>query len=325
MNFDFSDEQQQLRDQVRRFLSEVCTSGEIRAVLEGEAKFSRAVWKGLAELGLLGVAIPEEFGGAGAGRLELCIVAEELGRALAPTPYSSTVYLSAELLMLAGSLAQKRAWLPKIAAGETIGTLALIEGTGDPSPKSIKALFARGALNGVKTLVADGEIADFAIVVARNAPGEDERGIGLYIVDLNGAGVTRNPIETVDPTRNHAELIFAGAPAEPLGAAGEGWAHLTAVLDRAAVLIAFEQVGGADRALEMARDYALDRMAFGRPIGSFQAIKHMLADMYVAATLARSNAYYGAWALSTGCARTRRGRRQCARLRDERFSALRQE
>jgi alkylation response protein AidB-like acyl-CoA dehydrogenase len=126
--------------------------------------------------------------------------------------------------------------------------------------------------------------------------------VSLFLVDLRGQGVARAPLQTIDPSRGHARLDFAGAAAEPLGPAGEGWSILERVFDRAAVLTAFEQIGGADRALEMARDYALERMAFGRPIGSFQAIKHMLADMYVSATLARSNAYFGAWALSTGAA-----------------------
>ena len=150
--------------------------------------------------------------------------------------------------------------------------------------------------------MADGDIADFAIVAARTAPGNDERGVSLFIVDLKGAGVTAEAVQTIDPTRSHAKITFSGAAADPLGAAGEGWSIINAVFDRAAILTAFEQVGGADRALEMARDYALERMAFGRPIGSFQAVKHMLADMYVSATLARSNCYYGAWALSTGAA-----------------------
>jgi alkylation response protein AidB-like acyl-CoA dehydrogenase len=290
MNFDFSDEQKQLRDEARRFLSENCTPKHVRAILEGKDTYDRALWKGLADLGLIGVAIPEEFGGAGAGRLELCVVAEELGRALAPVPYSSTVYLAAELLMLAGTDAQKKAWLPKIASGEAIGALALVEGVGDPTPRSIMTAAVGGKISGTKTLVADGGVADFAIVVARE---------GLFIVDLKGAGVSRENVETVDPTRNHARIVFDNAPADPLGAGADAWSLVDKVLDRAAVLVAFEQIGGADRALEMGRDYALDRIAFGRPIGSFQAVKHILADMYVAATLARSNAYYGAWALST--------------------------
>ena len=302
MNFEFSDEQLALRDQARRFLSDKCPPKAVRAILEGKDRYDRALWKGLADLGFMGVAIPEEFGGLGAGRLELCVIAEELGRALAPTPFSSSIYLAAEALMLAGSDAQKAKYLPKIASGELIGTLAFSEGAGNPTPKSIRVAATGGRLTGEKNPVADGDVADLIIVAARTGLSGGEDDISLFIVDAKADGVTRAPVETLDPTRAHAKITFANAPAEPLGATGQGWRILQDVLDRAAVLMAFEQVGGSDRALEMARDYALDRMAFGRPIGSFQAIKHMLADMYVAATLARSNAYYGAWALSTGAA-----------------------
>jgi alkylation response protein AidB-like acyl-CoA dehydrogenase len=268
-------------------------------VLDGKASYDGELWKGLAEMGFLGVAIPEEFGGAGAGHLELCVIAEEMGRALAPVPFSSTVYLAAEALLLAGSDAQKKTWLPKIAAGEVIGTLALFESTGNPSPKAIKLAADGGVLNGSKKPVPDGVISDFAIVAARTGSSGRESDISLFLVDMKGGGVEAKELTNVDPTRGQAEFIFNNCKAEPLGKAGDGWSILTQVLDRAAVLTAFEQVGGADRALEMGRDYALDRIAFGRPIGSFQAIKHMLADMYVSATLARSNCYYGAWALST--------------------------
>lgn len=302
MNFDFSDEQKQLRDQVRRFLGEHCTTKHVRAVLEGKHKYDRNVWRGLADLGLLGIAIPEEYGGTGAGHLELCVVAEELGRALAPIPYSSTIYLAAELLLRVGTEAQKKQFLPKIAAGEVIGTVALVESMGDPTPASIRTIVQAGRITGHKTLVPEGEIADFAIIVGRENSLNDEAGIGLYLVDLKSDGVHIKPVETVDPTRNHAEVTFTNVPVEALGNIGEGWMYLNAALDRAAVLVAFEQIGGADRALEIGRDYALDRMAFGRQIGSFQAIKHILADMYVATTLARSNAYYGAWAFSTNAA-----------------------
>jgi alkylation response protein AidB-like acyl-CoA dehydrogenase len=299
MNFEFSDDQKQLRDQARRFLAEKCSPKTVRAVLDGKEVYDKSLWKGLAEMGFLGVAIPEEFGGTGAGHLELCVIAEEMGRALAPVPFSSTVYLAAEALLLAGTDAQKRKWLPKIASGEAIGTLALFEGPGNPSPQAIKVSAANGILNGVKKPVADGAIADFAIVAARTGTSGRETDIALYLVDLKAGGVEARTLANVDPSRNQAELTFKDCKAEPLGAASEGWSILTRVLDRAAVLMAFEQVGGADRALEMGRDYALDRIAFGRQIGSFQAIKHILADMYVAATLARSNCYYGAWALST--------------------------
>src|SRR5947209_46558 len=299
MNFDFSDDQKQLRDEARKYLAEHSSPKAVREVLDGKAPYDQALWKGLAEMGFLGVAIPEAYGGAGAGHLELCVIAEEIGRALAPVPFSSTVYLAAEALMLAGSDAQKQKWLPKIASGEAIGTLALFEGKGNPSPEAIKLAASNGQLNGVKRPVPDGAIADFAILAARTGSGGRETDISLYIVDLKGEGVEVKALTNIDPTRGQAEITFKNCRAEPLGRADEGWSIITQVLDRAAVLIAFEQVGGADRALEMGRDYALDRIAFGRPIGSFQAVKHMPADMYVSATLARSNCYYGAWALST--------------------------
>ena len=299
MNFDFSDEQKQLRDTARKFLAEKCPPKAVRAVIDGKAPYDRELWKGLAEMGFLGVAIPESYGGTGAGHLELCVIAEEMGRALAPVPFSSTVYLAAEALLAAGSEAQKQKWLPVIASGDAIGTLALFEGKGNPSPQAIKLTASGGKLDGVKKPVADGAIADFAIVAARTDSTGRETDISLFLVDMKAEGVEAKALANIDPSRNQAEVVFSNCKAEPLGASGEGWSIISQVLDRAAVLLAFEQVGGADRALEMGRDYALDRIAFGRPIGSFQAIKHMLADMYVSATLARSNCYYGAWALST--------------------------
>ena len=299
MNFDFSDEQKQLRDQARKFLAEKCPPKAVRAVLDGKAPYDRDLWKGLAEMGFLGVAIPEAYGGAGAGYLELCVIAEEMGRALAPVPFSSTVYLAGEAIVLAGSEAQKQKWLPRIAAGEAIGTLALFEGKGNPSPQAIKLTASGGNLNGIKKPVGDGAIADVAVVAARTASSGRDTDISLFLIDMKTEGVETKALNNVDPTRGQAEIVFRNCKAEPLGATGEGWSVVSQVLDRAAVLLSFEQIGGADRALEMGRDYALDRIAFGRPIGSFQAIKHMLADMYVSATLARSNCYYGAWALST--------------------------
>src|SRR6202043_4036484 len=146
MNFDFSDEQKQLRNEARKFLAEKCPPKVVRTVLDGKEPYDRGLWKGLAEMGFLGVTIPEEFGGAGAGHLELCVIAEEMGRALAPVPFSSTVYLAAEAILLAGSDAEKRKWLPLIASGEAIGTVALFEGKGNPSPEGIKPLASGGSL-----------------------------------------------------------------------------------------------------------------------------------------------------------------------------------
>jgi alkylation response protein AidB-like acyl-CoA dehydrogenase len=204
--------------------------------------------------------------------------------------------------MLAGTPEQKQKWLPAIASGDAIGTLALFEGQGNPSHKMIRTSTAQGVLTGTKKPVPDGAIADFAIVAARSVTSGRETDIALYIVELGSDGVTRKSLQNLDPAHNQAEIVFDKCKAELLGPAGEGWSILMHVLDRAAVLMAFEQLGGSDRALEMGRDYALDRVAFGRPIGSFQAVKHLLADMYVSATLARSNCYYGAWALSTNAA-----------------------
>src|ERR1700716_2215236 len=294
MNFDFSDDQKQLRDQARKFLAEKCPPKAVRTVLDGKQPYDRQLWKGLAEMGFLGVAIPEEFGGAGAGHLELCVIAEEMGRSRARVPFSSTVYLAAEAILLAGSETQKLKWLPSIASGEAIGTLALFEGKGNPSPEAIKLSASGSSLNGVKKPVPDGAIADFAIVAARTGSTGRETDISLFLVDMKADGVEAKALTNVDPSRGQAELTFRNCKAEPLGRANEGWSILSQVLDRAAVLMAFEQVGGADRALEMGRDYALDRIAFGRPIGSLQAGKNMVADMYVSATRARSNCYYRA-------------------------------
>jgi alkylation response protein AidB-like acyl-CoA dehydrogenase len=299
MNFDFSDDQKMLKDQARKFLTEKCPTKAVRKILEGDEPYDKALWKQIAEMGWLGTAIPEEYGGLGLGHLELCVVAEELGRAIAPVPFSSSVYLATEAILLAGSDAQKKKYLPKLASGELIGAFAIAEGPQPPSPKSIKASFKGSKLDGVKAPVADGDVADFAVVVARTGEGQGERALSLAIVDLKSSGVTRRVVKTVDPSRSHAELTFKGATAEQLGAVGDGWDLAKRVLDRAAILMAFEQVGGADACLVMAKDYALNRFAFGRTIASFQAIKHKLADMYVLNELARSNAYFGAWALST--------------------------
>jgi acyl-CoA dehydrogenase len=302
MNFDFSDEQKQLKDQARRFLADKCPTKAVRAILEGPEPFDRMLWQALGEMGYMGTAIPEAYGGLGAGYLELCIIAEELGRALAPVPFSSSIYLAAEFLLAGGSEAQKKAWLPPLASGEKIGCFAFAEAAGRVSPATIQLRASGNRLSGAKMPVLDGDIADFAIVAARTGSTGQARDISLFLVDLNDPGVTRSVLQTIDPTRSQAKLGFNDVAGEPLGEANDAWWTISSVLDRAAVLTAFEQIGGAERALEMARDYALDRIAFGRPIGSFQAIKHMLADMYVALTLGRSNAYYGAWALSTGAA-----------------------
>jgi len=294
MNFDFSDEQKELRLMARKFLKNQCDLSVARRVLEGDEPYAQDVWSGVVEQGWTAAALPEAYGGFGYGYLELCVIAEELGRAVAPIPFSSSVYLAAEAILAAGSEEQKAEYLPKLGAGELIGTLAFAEGSGRPTESNLTTTFENGVVNGTKLPVADGDVADIAIVVAK-----DGGGCSLAIVDLNGAGVSREAVETVDPTRSHATITFDGAAGVALGEAGDGWATVQRVLDRAAVLIAFEQLGGATGAMEMSRNYSVERFAFGRAIGSFQAVKHRIAEMYVKNELARSNCYYAAWALST--------------------------
>ncbi|MDB5448263.1 MAG: acyl-CoA dehydrogenase family protein [Phenylobacterium sp.] len=295
MNFDYSDEQKQLKDEARRFLTRESPSSKVRDLLSDETKgWDEALWRAVAQQGWLGAAIPEEFGGLGLGHIEVCAIAEELGRSLAPIPFASTVYFFAEAVLLAGDARQKAEILPKVAAGELIGAVASSEAPGPVTAASIQASVSGGKLSGVKLPVTDGAIANRCVVLAK------ENGQpGLFLVDLDGPGVTRERLKTMDPSRDAAKISFDGAPAERLGAAGEGLELLEQIMDRAAVLIAFEQVGGSDRCLEMARDFALERYAFGRQIGSYQAIKHKLADMFIKNQLARSNAYWGAWALNT--------------------------
>ncbi len=299
MEFDFNEDQKMLRDTARKFLEAECPPTKVRAVLDDADKtYDEALYAKLVEMGFTGAAVPEEFGGLGLGHLELCVIAEELGRALAPVPFASSIFLAAEALMIAGSDAQKAAWLPKLVSGEVIGTLAMSEGNGAPSARNVDTRFDGGKVTGTKSVVPDGAAAGLVVALVRTGSGDGAQSLSLALVDAS-ASVTATVQETVDPSRKMADLSFNGASAELLGDEGEGLLLLDRILDRAAVLTGFEQLGGATRALEMAVDYAKERYAFGRQIGSYQAIKHMLADMYVSQELARSNAYYGAWALST--------------------------
>ncbi len=292
MDFDFSADEKLVREQTGRYLADHCGTRVVRDVLEGRANYARDVWQGLGQMGLMATALPESYGGVDAGYATLCLVAQELGAHVAPTPFGSSVYLATEAVLQFGSSAQKETWLPRLGKGEVIGTFAVDEGRENVSAKTLGSVADGGSLSGTK-LVSDGGIADVAIVLAREGAGA-----GLYIADLKDASVSRERVDTVDPTRDTARVTFARTPVERLGDA-EGWSALNRVYDRAAVLFAFEQIGGAQAALDMAVAYAQERFAFGRPIGSFQALKHMMADMYVALKLAESNCYYAAWALAT--------------------------
>jgi alkylation response protein AidB-like acyl-CoA dehydrogenase len=295
VNFDYTDDQKALKEEARRFLTAASPLTVSRAVLENPGDgYDVALWGRIVEQGWCGAPIPEAYGGLGLGYVELCALAEELGRAVAPVPFASSIYFFAEALKLAGGEEQKSQLLPLVASGELIGTLAISEGAGVLTDARIAAKVSGGKLSGTKLPVADGMAAARAVVLAK---GED--GLSLYLVDLRGEGVTRQAVSNIDPTRGAASISFDGASVEPLGEVGKGLQMLKSIQERGAILLAFEQLGGADRCLEMARDYALERYAFGRPIGSYQAIKHKLADVFVKNEVARANAYYGAWALST--------------------------
>ena len=292
MNLEFSEEQRFIRDQARNFLSQECTTSAVRAVLDTELSFDKVLWQKIVDLGWTAMTIPESFGGLGLGYLELCVIAEELGRSLAPVPFSSSVYLATEAINSWGSEEQKQHYLPKLAAGELIGTLASNEGLGAPT---VSARVNQSMLSADKLPVPDGDIANFAIVSALDEAGS----VGFYIANLENPGVTRSILNTIDPSRSQARLELHDVPVEPLGENSNGAAALDELLDRAAVLLAFEQIGGCQASLDMGIAYTRERYAFGRAIASFQAIKHKFANMYVALELARANAYYGACSLSS--------------------------
>ena len=302
MNFDFSDDQKSLQDETHRFLRDRCDLSVARIVLDDQKQaYSESVWQEMVELGWAGIAIPEQYGGIGLGYLELCVMAEEMGRFLAPVPFSSTLYQFCEALLNGASKTLKQEILPQVAAGKLIGTMAFAEGIGFPDPDRIGVRFKAGKLYGDKWPVADAMIAGAAVVLAVN----EDNDPCLCFLDLDQEAVHRRQLESVDPSRSQGGLEFFGAEAENLtafegGSGKSGWQLFQRVLNAAAVLFAFEQIGGADACLAAATEFSRERHAFGRPIGSFQAIKHKLVDVYVANQLARSNAYYGAWALATG-------------------------
>ena len=298
MNFLFSDEQLELRATVRGFLASKSAEETVRRLMATPAGHDPAVWRQMSDqLGLQGMAVPEEYGGAGFGYLELGIVFEEMGRALLCAPYLSSVALAAEALLRCSDEGARKDLLPGLATGRTIGTLALLEQPGrwDEAGIQMRARQAgtRWVLDGTKRHVPDGHIADLIMVGARTPAG-----VGLFAVDAGAPGLARAQVPTLDQTRTQAHLEFAGTPARLIGDEADGWRVLRQVLHTAAILLAAEQVGGASRAMDLAAGYAGVRVQFGRPIGSFQAIKHMCADMLTEAEAARSAAYYGLWALA---------------------------
>ncbi len=289
MNFAFTEEQEQLRQFVRSFMEDKSSEEAVREQMETDNGYDQAVWSQMAEqMGLQSLIIPEEFGGQGFTFVELGVVLEEMGRALLCAPFFSGVLASLALLH-SGDDAAKAAHLPGIASGETIATLAFTEENGKWDESGIEATAdADGNLTGTKSFVLDGHTASLLIVAAKGP-----EGTSLYAV--NGADVTATALATMDQTRKQAKVELNGAKGTLIGEAGKGWETMTTVLDLAAVALAAEQVGGAQFVLEMAVQYAKDRVQFGRPIGSFQAIKHKCADMLLEVESAKSAAYYGLW------------------------------
>ena len=298
MNFAFTEEQDELRNTVRAFLESKSAESAVREQMETEAGYDEAVWRQMAEqMGLQGLHIPEAYGGSGFGYVELGIVLEEMGRALLCAPFFSSVVLAANTLIQSGDEDAKQKYLPGIASGETIATLAYTEPSGKWDEAGI-TMQASGSgdswtLTGEKMFVVDGHTANLIIVAARTGAG-----VSLFAVDGDASGLTRTALSTMDQTRKQARLVFADTPATLIGADGAGWDVLSTVLDLVAVGLAAEQVGGAQKVLEMAVEYAKVRVQFGRPIGSFQAIKHKCADMLLEVESAKSAAYYGLWCAS---------------------------
>ena len=298
MNFAFSEEQEELRRITRQFLEDKSPESAVRELMATEKGYDEAVWNQMAEqMGLQGLIIPEEFGGSGYTYIELIVVLEEMGRALLCAPYFSTVVLGANTLLHSGDDAAKAEYLPGIASGETIATLAFTEDNGRWDEAGITATAtAKGdgwVLDGHKMYVLDGHIANLILVAARTP-----KGVSLFAVDGDAAGLTRTALSTMDQTRKQARLEFSGTPAKLIGTEGAGWPVIERVLDLAAVALAAEQVGGAQKCLDMSVEYAKVRVQFGRPIGSFQAIKHKCADMLLEVESAKSAAYYGLWCAS---------------------------
>ncbi|MGD0748600.1 MAG: acyl-CoA dehydrogenase family protein [Acidimicrobiales bacterium] len=296
MNFAFSDEQEELRTSVRRFLAEKSPETEVRRLMDTTEGYDPAVWSQMADqLGLQSLTIPEEFGGSGFTYVELLVVLEEMGAALLCAPFFSSVALGANALLTSGDDEAKKAYLPGIASGETIATLAITEDNGKWDFSGIELAATKKGdgweLNGHKMFVIDGHVANLIIVAARTAAG-----VSLFAVDGDAAGLTRTPLPTMDQTRKQARLEFASTPAVLIGTDGGAEPGLSKTLDLAAVALAAEQVGGAQRVLDASVEYAKTRIQFGRPIGSFQAIKHKCADMLLEVESAKSAAYYAAWA-----------------------------
>ncbi|RIL05197.1 MAG: acyl-CoA dehydrogenase [Proteobacteria bacterium] len=304
MDLDFSEEQQLLRETVRRVCEEHAPIAAVRAMEDDATGYPASFWKQLAEVGITGLLIPEEHGGAGASLLDAAIVYEELGRSLAPSPHFASAVVGAGVLLAAGSDEQRRAWLPRIASGEAILAPAWLEPDGGFGPKGVQLAATPDGdgfvLSGTKRHVPFASSATRLVVLARTGPGA--RDVSLFLVDPQARGVALAQQRSLAADTQY-RVDFANvrvAAADRVGAANEGWKAWDAVMHDAIVLLAAQAMGGAERALEITVQYAKDRKQFDKPLGAFQAISHYLADAATAVDGGKTLVYEAAWARTRG-------------------------
>jgi alkylation response protein AidB-like acyl-CoA dehydrogenase len=304
----FTEEQELLRETARKFLDSECDSRFVRARMAEPAAVTDEFWRKLAEQGWLGIVYPEADGGSGLGLVDLVVLMEEMGRRVMPGPFLSSVLLGGAAIAEAGSPAQRREWLPRIAAGETKAALAWTEPAlrWDAAGITLPARETGGGfiLSGSKLFVGDAHLADVLVVAARTRDGSAMAdGVSLFLAPQGTPGLSISVMPTIDDTRKLCEVQFDNvvlpAPAL-LGELSEGWAPLSRVVTRATVALCAEMCGGAQQVLDMTVEYAKLRVAFGKPIGSYQGVKHQAADMLVALENAKSLTYYAAWAVDEG-------------------------
>ena len=303
MDFGLNEEQEMLKTMARDFFTNECPKTHVKEMMDDEKGYSPELWKKMAELGFLGLVIPEEYGGTGGNFIDLMVLMQEMGRAVLPSPFISTVLLAGIPLLTAGTEEQKKEFLPKIAAGDVILALALSEPNGDLGADAIEIeAVAKGndyIINGTKLFVLDAAAADHILCATRTKRTKDpEEGITLFLIDAKADGVHVTSLKTMDETRKQCEVLFKNVkvPAKSMvGELHQGWPILKKTLNQATAMLCGEMVGGLDTVMEMTLDYAKQRIQFGVPIGSFQAIKHKFADMLIQVEYARSLTYYAAW------------------------------
>ena len=306
MDIGFTEEQELLRDIARKFLDSECPTKFVREMMATDDAVTDQFWRQLADNGWLGITYPEDAGGSGLGLVDLVVLMEEIGRAVMPGPYPATVLLGGAAIAAAGSADQRREWLPRIAAGQVKATLAVTE----PNPRwdaaGITATAREGrwsglALSGTKMFVPDAHLADVLVVAARSRDGSTmEDGVSLFLVPKDMPGLSVRRLPSIDETRKLCEVTLANVAVPGSALLGElhgGWAPLQQVIDRAAVALSAEMCGAAQRVLDITVDYAKMRVAFGKPIGTYQGVKHKCADMLIEIENAKSLTYYAAWAV----------------------------